>query len=135
MEILTDHIDQREPTDMAYLDFRKAFDLVLHERLLSKLMMYGIMGGVHSWVKGFLYDRTQRVWVGKKFSSSADVLSGIPQGSILGPVLFTIFINDIADNINSFCRTFAVDTKIFNITKNSITLQEDLAKHQEWSLK
>ena len=78
-------------------------------------------------MKGFLYDRTQRVRVGKKFSSSTDVLSGIPQGSILGPVLFTIFINDIASNINSFCRIFADDTKIFNITKNSIILQEDLA--------
>ena len=78
-------------------------------------------------MKGFLYDRTQRVRVGKKFSSSTDVLSGIPQGSILGPVLFTIFINDIANNINSFCRIFADDTKIFNMTKNSIILQEDLA--------
>ena len=98
-------------------------------------MMYGITGGVHSWVKSFLYARTQRVRVGKKPSSSADVLSGIPQGSILGPVLFTIFINDIADNINSFCRIFADDTKIFNITKNSISSQEDLAKLQEWSFK
>ena len=86
-------------------------------------------------VKSFLYDRTQRVRVGKKFSSSSDVLSGIPKGSILGPVLFTIFINDIADNINSFCRIFADDTKIFNITKNSIILQEDLAKLQERSFK
>ena len=73
--------------------------------------------------------------VGKKFSSSADVLSGIPQRCILGPVLFTIFINDIADNINSFWRIFVDDTKTFNITKNSIILQEDLAKLQDWSLK
>ena len=133
MEILTDCADEGEAIDMIYLDFKKAFDSVPHQRLLVKLKSYGITGKVYSWVADFLSDRCQRVRVGRDRSSYANVLSGIPQGSILGPVLFTIFINDISDNIQSFCRIFADDTKIFDKTKNSNILQDDLYRLQEWS--
>ena len=133
MEILTDFIDDGESVDIIYLDFKKAFDAVPHQRLLSKLSFYGITGNVHKWVEDFLKGRTQRVRVGRDFSSSADVLSGIPQGSILGPILFTIFINDISDNIKSCCRIFADDTKVFNISSESEVLQNDLETLQEWT--
>jgi hypothetical protein len=135
MEILTDSFDDGEAIDMVYLDFKKAFDTVPHQRLLCKLQSYGITNKVYSWVADFLSGRSQRVRVGKAFSSFNDVLSGIPQGSILGPTLFTIFINDISDDIQSFCRIFADDTKVFNTVKNNSILQEDLDRLQGWSEK
>ena len=133
MEILTDCVEDNEPIDMIYLDFKKAFDSVPHQRLLVKLKSYGITGKVYSWVADFLSGRSQKVRVGRDRSSYADVLSGIPQGSILGPVLFTLFINDISDTIQSFCRIFADDTKIFDKTVNRKILQEDLYRLQDWS--
>ena len=133
MEIITDNCDQGELTDMIYLDFRKAFDSVPHQRLLVKLRAYGITGVVYNWVADFLSNRQQRVRVNKSKSGLVEVLSGIPQGSILGPVLFTLFINDISDNLSSDCRIFADDTKIFNTTNNTNILQDDLNILQEWS--
>jgi len=135
MEGLTDLFEEGESVDIIYLDFKKAFDSVPHKRLLSKLKSYGIVGNVFKWVKDFLSGRSQRVRVGRDFSDSAEVLSGIPQGSILGPILFTIFINDISDNIQSCCRIFADDTKIFNATSRSSVVQEDLNRLQEWTEK
>ena len=103
--------------------------------MLEKLKSYGIVGNVHKWVKSFLSGRTQRVRVGRDFSNGAEVLSGIPQGSILGPILFTIFINDITDDVNSFCKIFADDTKVFNVSVNKDVLQTDLDCLQEWTEK
>ena len=83
--------------DCIYLDFKKAFDSVPHERLLSKLDAYGIGGPLKAWTKYFLLDRKQRVVVNGKLSSWSLVLSGIPLGSVLGPILFVIFINEADD--------------------------------------
>ena len=133
MDEFTEMIDRGENIDVIYLDFRKAFDSVPHERLLQKLLGYGICGEIQSWVRAFLSDRKQCVRVGNDISAKADVLSGIPQGSILGPVLFTIFINDLPDTLSSSCKIFADDTKIYGPTEKGDVMQEDVFKLQEWS--
>ena len=125
MEDFTDFIDKGEAFDTIYLDFRKAFDSVPHERLLLKLEAYGISGQIILWIRNFLTNREQTVRVGSDFSEPSKVLSVIPQGSILGPVLFTIFINDLPEGIDSFCKIFADDTKVYNTIKNANIIQED----------
>jgi hypothetical protein len=126
-------LDEGLAVDIIYLDFRKAFDSVPHERLLCKMQAYGIGGKVLEWVRNFLVGRSQIVRVGNAKSAEAKVLSGIPQGSILGPILFTIFINDLPDNIKSFCHIFADDTKIYNQAKLYNTIQDDLNNLQIWN--
>ena len=98
--------------DSIYLDFQKAFDTVPHKRLIGKLESYGIGGNLLSWIISFLTDRTQEVIVNGITSSTQPVLSGIPQGSVLGPLLFVIYINDLPDNLKSPSLMFAVDTQI-----------------------
>ena len=115
IEYFANTLDKGDSLDVVYLDFSKAFDSVPHERLLIKLSAYGIEDKLLQWIKSFLSQRTQRVRVGKSYSEEARVLSGIPQGSILGPVLFTIFINDLPDNINNDCKIYADDTKTITI--------------------
>lgn len=133
MEDFTKMFDDKEPFDVVYLDFRKAFDSVPHERLLEKLKGYGITGNVISWVRAFLTGRIQRVKVGEEMSDNAPVLSGIPQGSILGPILFTLFINDLPNSVSSVCKIFADDTKLYNVAKNSDLLQNDIDNLIDWS--
>ena len=103
-------VDEGCEVNCLYLYFMKAFDTVPHRRLIHKLKSYGISGPVLSWIKDFLSDRVQRVIVNGSASKWAKVLSGIPQGSVLGPLLFVIFINDICDSINSCSYMFADDT-------------------------
>ena len=120
---------------MVYLDFSKAFDSVPHKRLLIKLAAYGIEGSLLKWIENFLSGRKQRVRVGSAHSSPENVISGIPQGSILGPVLFTIYINDLPDCLASTCKVFADDTKIYNKSNEHGQIQDDLNKLQDWSNK
>ena len=126
----------RGVTDVVYLDFAKAFDSVPHRRLLGKLQSYGIDGALLRWIEAFLIGRVQKVCVNGNLSSEATVLSGIPQGSVLGPLLFVIYINDLPDNLNCEALLFADDTKAYTRITNRADaerLQENLRKLEEWS--
>ena len=118
-----------QQTDVILLDFSKAFDSVPLERLLTKLDFYGIRGKMHSWIKAFLPSRTQSVSVNGVLSSSRPVVSGVPQGSVLGPVLFLLFINDISGSVQSNLRLFADDCVLYREVathQDCLALQQDL---------
>ena len=124
--------------DIIYLDFAKAFDSVPHERLLGKLKSYGINGKVLEWLKAFLSNRCQIVNVNGMKSDPATVLSGIPQGNVLGPILFVIYINDLPEVVKCGTYLFADDTKIFRqITtkEDALQLQSDINSLEQWSQK
>jgi exonuclease III len=132
----TESLDNSIPVDAIYLDFAKAFDTVPHERLLHKLENYGVSGRIKDWIKDFLFKRQQRVKVGGSMSEWAEVVSGVPQGSVLGPVLFAVFINDLPDVVESFCSMYADDTKIYrqvDSPEESSILQKDLDSLVEWA--
>ena len=135
LEDCTKFMDEGNSFDIIYLDFKKAFDSVPHKRLLIKLESYGITGNVLKWVGSFLSNRIQKVKVKDAISDEAAVLSGIPQGSVLGPILFTIYINDLPDNVSSACKIFADDTKLYSTTDNHANLQIDINHLTEWSEK
>ena len=98
--------------DLVYLDFAKAFDKVSHLRLMIKLQSLGKVGNIFKWIKMWLSDRKQCVVINGYCSESKDVSSGVPQGSVLGPILFIIFINNIDDNIISKISKFAGNTNV-----------------------
>ena len=100
------------PVDILYFDFCKAFDTVPHYRLLTKLENYGLSTEIIDIVRDFLSDRTMRVAVGGMHSSTKIVTSGVPQGSVLGPLLFVLYINDLPVGINNRLKLFADDLKI-----------------------
>ena len=139
-------MDDDDGIDVAYLDFRKAFDLVSHRHLIYKMGKYGITQQVQNWVKSFLSQRTQRVVIRGTPSESCDVSSGVPQGSVLGPILFLIFINDLPLEVISPLSLFADDSKIFTRivseknkncreTCGREILQKDLDSIKEWAVK
>ena len=124
--------------DVIFLDFAKAFDKVLHRCMLAKLQAHGIDGQVMRWVASWLKGRKQRVCLDGHSSGLVDVLSGIPQGSVLGSLLFLIFINDLEDDIMSMILKFADDTKIFRKVTSAtdgVQLQQDLNRLCDWSEK
>ena len=110
----TNFYEMEIPFDCIYLDFAKAFDRVSHQGLLTKLFNIGIRGNLMNWIKDFLKGREQRVVLNNEFSDWASVVSEIPQGSVLGPSLFTIFINDVPNDITSNVNFFTDDTKLYN---------------------
>ena len=131
-------MDRGFHSDIAIFDFSKAFDSVPHCHLFSKLSQYGICGTVQNWLHSFLSDRYQRVMVNSAQSSWLPVLSGVPQGTVLGPLLFLIYINDIVLGIDSEIRLFADDCIVYREIRNSCdsaSLQSDINKLHKWSYK
>ena len=133
-----------KPVDVIYLDFAKAFDCVVHTKLLYKLKLYDIGNMILKWLENFLIGRSQCVRVANSFSKIFPELSGVPQGSIFGPVLFLIYINDICTSSqqpNVKLKLFADDVKLYSdvystsddnlqICLNKIVMWADL-----WQLK
>ena len=128
--------DKNIQVDVAVLDFSKAFDTVPHERLLGKLTHYGIQGNIHSWIRAFLTTRQQSVVVDGAQSEWASVKSGVPQGTVLGPLLFLLHINDLPNHVTSSVRLFADDCLVYrqiNNTEDQAQLQRDLDNLVTWA--
>ena len=128
-------VDEGKQVDTIYIDIRKAFDSISHRRLLQKLEAYGIEGKVLEWVRDFLKGRRQRVMLNGKSSDWIDVSSGVPQGSVLGPVLFIIYINDMPDMLRKYCKMFADEAKLYSAietTDDQEELQDDLYDSCDW---
>ena len=130
-------LESRNQVDAVYLDFAKAFDKVSHKLLLTKLHKFGIRGGLLSWFENYLSRRYQRVTVLGETSGTLPVLSGVPQGSILGPLLFLVYVNDLPHSISgeSTVAMFADDTKCYRPVKDlpdCQSLQNDLNNLVNW---
>ena len=138
MDKITEALDRGEPADVVFLDFAKAFDKVPVARLLEKVKAHGIRGNVLRWIRSWLTDRQQRVVLNGNFSEWIAVLSGVPQGSVLGPLLFIIFINDLDEEIPGgvMVSKFADDTKVARTVateEGRAELQEALRKLELWA--
>ena len=131
-------MDEGSPVDVIYLDFPKAFDKVPHYRLILKLKSHGMGNSIINWIEQWLNDRRQRVVVDGEVSSWKPVLSGVPQGSVLGPILFLIYINDLEEGVTGKILKFADDTKLFRKVKeigDKQKLQDYIDKLVKWSEK
>lgn len=116
-DAVTEWMDSGNMVDLILFDFSKAFDTVNHQILFTKLSHLGIDGSILSWIKSFLSYRTMEVVVGGQNSSSFPVISGVPQGSVLGPCLFLIYINHVSSTLISNYKLFADDLKLYLLIK------------------
>jgi hypothetical protein len=131
-------LNSRHSTDIVYIDFSRAFDSIVFKKLLCKLESYGINGKLLAWIEAFLNNRSQCVVIDHCFSSVSSVLSGVPQGSVLGPILFLIFINDLESICcgESNIMLFADDAKLYSridIDQPSVSLQHSLDRLSHWA--
>ena len=129
-------LNHQKQIDIILLDFSKAFDTVPHQRLLTKLRYYGINGSTYNWIQTWLTQSTQCVVLNSESSCPVSVMSGVPQGTVLGPLMFLLYINDITKDINSPLRLFADDCllyRVINSVEDINRLQEDLNKLSEWA--
>jgi hypothetical protein len=136
MDILTTALNSGFGVDTVYLDFEKAFDRVPHKRLLIKLESVGLTGNLLLWSKSFLSNRKQRVVMGDNVSLWKVNGSGVPQGSVLGPLFFIIYINDLDDLLSTPSLTYADDKKLISVNASvnqSLILQNDLNLIYDWS--
>ena len=136
LDIWTETLDKGAGIDAIYMDYMKAFDSVPHRRLVGKIEALGIKGNVLRWIQDFLSHRSQRVCINGAKSEKGEVTSGIPQGSVIGPVLFLIYINDLPQHVQSHVKLFADDIKISarNDDETAMaTMQDDLDRLHEWS--
>jgi len=134
----TEYLEDGGQIDALYSDFEKAFDKVPHTRLISKLNPYGISKSIIKWIQDFLAGRKYRVRVNLSYSLWNWVTSGIPQGSVLGPLLFLIFINDLMECCATHCEIylFADDAKLFKHILNECdhqSLQEGVSELYVWT--
>ena len=135
---LAQNLDEGKQTDVILLDFTKAFDKVPHNRLCYKLSLYGIRGSLLLWIKNFLTGRTQQVVVNGHISDHTEVTSGVPQDSVIAPLLFLLYINNLPDNITSTVKIYADDVLLYrsiDSIQDSIALQQDLNTLQDWANK
>ena len=129
-------INSKRQTDVILLDFSKAFDKVSHRKLLHKIHHYGIRAKTKSWITAFLDSRQQQVVVNGRASNTADVLSGVPQGTVLGPMLFLLYINDITDGVSSTMRLFVDDSILYrdiHDPRDHETLVADINTLHDWA--
>ena len=132
LDIANEYLAEGNCADILYFDFKNAFDSVPHNRLITKLESYGLPSELLNIIRDFLTDRKMKVRVGDAYSSVKQVTSGVPQGSVLGPLLFLLFVNDIPDSIKGFIVMFADDVKIVADPRYCSVVQEDLNKLNEW---
>ena len=136
VEDLAMNLDHGDQMNMFILDFSKAFDKVPHQCLISKLQFYGIQGSTLTWIKSWLTSRSQSVIIDGMCSKSVDVTSGVPQGPVIGPLMFLLLINDMQDDLVCTLRLFANDALLYHkITHNddTLALQSDLDKLGLWA--
>lgn len=131
-------LDKSSEVNCVYLDFSKAFDKVPHNLLLTKLKALNIDANILIWIEYFLSNRSQYVFANDHCSSSISVTSGVPQGSVLGPLLFLVYINDLPNSITSSIKLFADDCVIYRevkTTNHTVLLQADLDHILDWCTK
>ena len=136
--IFSDAIDKQKCIRVVFCDISKAFDRVWHTGLLSKLSRVGITGELLKWFQNYLSNRQQRVVINGQASEWGDIMAGVPQGSVLGPLLFLVYINDLTFQVQSSeVRLFADDTVLYIIIDNPVdsadALNEDLQRLSSWA--